>query len=707
VTTTQRLSLEEILRHQPGSSDGGSPPPRRPRRRWGEAAERAGLRWTVVAWVVVLAALIVADPGRMTFDTKLGVDIDPVGFYRQLWHLWDPLEWFGALQDQYIGYAFPMGAFYLAAHLLQVPVWLTERVWVSLLLVLAFWGPVKLAEALGIGSRPTRLLAGAAFALWPTFTILVGSASAGVLPGLLAPWAVLPLARSGAVGDAGSDRTAAARSGLVVACMGGVNAASTLAALVPAGLYVLTRPGRRRRVLAAWWAAAVLLATSWWLVPLLYQARYGFNFLPYIEQAANTTQTMSAATALRGSGNWVAYLNFGQPWLTAGSVMTGTAWAVAGGAVAAAAGLAGLARRDLPEAVWLRGTAAVGALWALAGYAGPLGGPLHHQVQALLDGPASALRNVFKIEPALAVVLALGMAHVLARGVWPRPAARRAACAAAVVVLAGLGLPYLTGKVLQPGSFRQVPGYWQQAATWLAAHGKTETTLMVPADSHGIYAWGQPIDEPLEPLARSPWVQRNLVPFSGGGVSDLLAGAEQAVESGAASPGLTGYLARAGIRYVLVRNDLDPRARLHPADRGARRAGRIGVHPGRRVRPARSGRPGRPGDRPAGGGGRAAVSPGRDLPGRQSGRAADRAGGRPARRLDHARRRRPGLAAAADGPGHAGPPGCGDRGPGHRRRPARGPAGRHRRAAPRRHRVRPAHPQHLLYLHRDRHDPAG
>ena len=41
----------------------------------------------------------------------------------------------------------------------------------------------------------------------------------------------------------------------------------------------------------------MLLATSWWLVPLLYQGRYGFNFLPYIEQAANTTQTMSAAAA--------------------------------------------------------------------------------------------------------------------------------------------------------------------------------------------------------------------------------------------------------------------------------------------------------------------------------------------------------------------------------------------------------------------------
>ena len=503
-------------------------------------------------WVLVLAALIATDPGRMTFDSKLGVDIDPVGFYRQLWYLWDPLEWFGGPQDQYIGYAFPMGAFYLIAHLLHVPVWLAERMWMSLLVTVAFWGPVRLAEAVGIGSRATRLLAGAAFALWPTFTILVGSTSAGVLPGVLAPWAVLPLTRSG------PDWRAAARSGLVVAYVGGVNAVSTLAAIVPAGVYILTRPGRRRWVLAAWWTAAVLLATSWWLGPLLYQGRYGFNFLPYIEQAATTTQTMSAAAALRGSGNWVAYLNFGQPWLTAGSVMVASAWAVAGGAVAAAAGLAGLARRDLPEAGWLRGTAAVAVLWALTGYSGPLGGPLHRQVQALLDGPLSALRNVYKIEPALAVVLALGIAHVLARGVWPMPAARRIACAAAVVVLAGLALPYLNGKVLQPGSFSQVPSYWQQAATWLASHSQTETTLVVPADSHGIYTWGQPIDEPLEPLARSPWVQRNLVPFSGGGVSDLLNGAEQAIESGTASPGLAAYLARAGIRYVLVRNDTDP-----------------------------------------------------------------------------------------------------------------------------------------------------
>ena len=700
--TTLRVPLEEIFKDRPGSADGGRLLPQRLRRGWGDAAERAGLRWAVLVWVLALAALLATDPGRMTFDTKLGVDIDPVGFYRLLWHLWNPLEWFGALQDQYIGYAWPMGAYYLIAHLLHVPVWLAERLWMSLLIVTAFWGLVRLAEALRIGSRPTRLLAGAAFALWPTFTILIGSSSAGVLPGVLAPWAVLPLARSG------SARRAAACSGLIVACMGGVNAVSTLAALVLAGMYILTRPGRRRWVLAAWWAAAVLLATSWWLGPLLYQGRYGFNFLPYIEQAATTTQTMSAAAALRGSGNWVAYLNFGQPWLTAGSVMVGSAWAVAAGAVAAATGLAGLARADLPEAGWLRATTAVAALWALTGYSGPLGGPLHRQVGALLNGPLSPLRNVYKIEPALALVLALGIAHVVCCGVWPLAAARRVSCVAAVVVLAGLALPYLNGKALQPGSFSQVPSYWQQAASWLASHHETETTLVVPADSHGIYTWGQPIDEPLEPLARSPWVQRNLVPFSGGGVSDLLNGAEQAIESGTAAPGLADYLARAGIRYVLVRNDLDP-AQLgytpptvvHAALResGFTRVAAFGP-----LTPTG----------PAGQGTALqveAIEP--EYPPVEIFQATNPAerpawpGGRLARGLDHAGRWRSRRAAATGGPGHAGPRPRRHRGPVFQRRPAGRPPGRHRRAPPRRHGLRPAEQQHVLHLYRGRHHPAG
>ncbi|HEY2521090.1 MAG TPA: alpha-(1-_3)-arabinofuranosyltransferase family protein [Streptosporangiaceae bacterium] len=581
--TTLQLRDEQRGTHEPDYDSGGGRRPRWLWGGWGDAAERAGRRWLLLVWGLALIALLLTHPGRMTFDTKLGVDIDPVGFYQRLWHLWNPLEWQGSLQDQYIGYAFPMGLYYLAAHVIHLPVWVAERLWMSILIAVGFWGLVRLAEALGIGSRPTRLLAGAAFAVWPTYTILAGSTSAALLPGVFATWATLPLVRywsatvplSSSFSSKAAWREpsagptafgACARSGFFVACMGGVNAASTLAALVLPGLYILTRTGRKRWILLGGEIVAVLLATAWWLVPLLYQGKYGFNFLPYIEQAANTTQTTSADALLRGTGNWVAYLNFGVPWLTAGSVMVAYVWPVAAASVAAGAGLAGLARRDLPEAIWLRWTVLVAALWGLTGYAGPLGAPLHRQVQSLLNGSLSALRNVYKIEPVLAAVLALGIAHVLARGVWRRPAhgelrgraARGLAAVIAVAALLGLCLPFLNGQILQPGSFKQVPTYWKQAAAFMADHAKHQTTLVVPADSHGIYTWGQPIDEPLEPLASSPWTEASLVPYSGGGASNLVDGAEQAIESGTAQPGLAAYLNRAGVRYVLVRNDLDP-----------------------------------------------------------------------------------------------------------------------------------------------------
>ena len=82
---------------------------------------------------------------------------------------------------------------------------------------------------------------------------------------------------------------------------------------------------------------------------------------------------------------------------------------------------------------------------------------------------------------------------------------------------------------------------------------------MVPGDAHGDYLWGDPIDDPLVALARSPWAELGLVPYGGAGSQTLLSTAENAIESGEQVAGLTGYLQRAGVRYIVVRNDLDPR----------------------------------------------------------------------------------------------------------------------------------------------------
>jgi arabinofuranan 3-O-arabinosyltransferase len=530
-----------------------------------EPPSATSARWFLLAWGVAFAVFAANAPGRIIFDTKLGVDIHAAAFYARLWHLWNPQQWFGTLQDQYIGYAVPMGPFYLIGQLLHIPVWIIERLWLSLLLAVAFWGMVKLATALKIGSENSRLAAGVMFALWPTFTIVIGSTSAAILPGVLTPWAILPLV-SGA--KRGSPMVAAARSGAVILLMGGVNAVSTIDALLLPGLYILTHASGRRRVsLTLWWSGAVAAATTWWLIPLLIQGAYSFNFLPFVEQAATTTRTVSAAAFLRGSSNWTAYFNLGRPWLSAGWAMVATPVAVLASATVAGVGLYGLARRDMPEALWLRIAAGIAALGALAGYWGPLGGAFHTPVGHLLDGALSPFRNVYKLEPVLGVILALGLAHAVGRW-WQRHIATPwwsfhitgglATAPIAAFVLVGLAVPYLSGQVLQQGSFKAVPRYWYQVADFLASHSRNEQALVVPADSHGTYLWGDPIDDPLEPLARSPWVERGLVPYGGAGSQALLTTAETAIESGEQVPGLPTFFQRAGIKYVVVRNDLDP-----------------------------------------------------------------------------------------------------------------------------------------------------
>ncbi|QUI31587.1 DUF3367 domain-containing protein [Streptomyces alfalfae] len=516
-------------------------------------------RWLLGFWAVVFVLLLAAKPGRMTFDTKLGVAVDPWQFLSDLGQLWHDRGGFGGIQDQYVGYVFPMLPFYGLADLVQIPVWIAERLWFSLILAVAFWGALRLAERLGIGSRSSRLLGAVVYALWPTFTVVIGSTSAAALPGAFLPWVLLPLTN-----DRISARLAACRSALIIPFMGGVNAAATLASLLPVGLYLLSRPnGPRKRKLITWWVPGVVLATAWWVVPLLMLGIHGENFLPYVEDSATTTGTMSATEALRGAGNWVAYLHFGEAWLPAGWTVATAVVAVVCSALAAAAGLAGLARRDLPERRWLVLTVLSVALITLAGYGGAFGAPFHGAVQSWLDGGLVPFRNIYKFQTGLALALVLGLAHLVgvasrARGARPVRGRRFAPLIATVLVLPGLALPYVNGAILQPGSFQKLPTYWEATADWLKKYSPDSRALVVPATAHGIYTWGSPIDQPLDVLAESRWAQRDYVPFGTPGNRRAMDAVEQALRTGAEVPGLSDYVTRAGLYYVVVRNDLDP-----------------------------------------------------------------------------------------------------------------------------------------------------
>ncbi len=535
----------------------------------------------VLASGFVLLCLLQA-PGRLAADTKIDVALNPTRFLAGGTHLWSSDSDFGLLPNQRIGYLFPMGSFFLTGNALGLPPWVIQRLWMALLLGVASWGVIRLADALHVGSRPGRVVAGLVYSTSPFVLGKIGSNSIALTASAMLPWIVLPLVlatapRAGGTSGLLAPRRAAALSGLAVFTTGGVNASVTLDVLLcPAVLLVFAGAGRRTWALRGWWVVSVVFATAWWILALLIQSRYGLNFLPFTETAAITTTTTSVSEALRGASDWMAYLRLPSPWLPAAEQYVATPVAVVGSAVVAALGVWGLARTDLPARRFLVVTFGIGILAVCAAYPGQPGSPLAGVIRDLLGSPFGFLRNVYKFQPVVRLPMALGVAHTLAvagsrrRRVapgtgtgWvpgPPPWGRSVrgqvpvALAVAAAVIAGM-TPALAGKMTPAGAFGKVPDYWRQAAGWLEANPAGGRTLLLPGTAFGEYDWGRPLDEPMQWLARTPWGVRSLVPLGGVGVARWMDGIEQQLALGSA-PGLADALTRAGVGQVLIRNDL-------------------------------------------------------------------------------------------------------------------------------------------------------
>lgn len=533
-------------------------------------------RWTrrrsqplVVSAIVVVGCFLQA-PGRLVRDTKLDLVVEPVGFLARTLHLWDPSASFGQLQNQAVGYLFPIGPYFAIGQTLGIPGWILQRAWFALLLLAGLWGALRVFEALGVGRPGSRVLGATVYGLSPSILTLVGFQSGAELPHALLPWVLLPLVVGA---QRGAPRRAAALSGLAIVAMGGVNAAATAAVLVLPALWLLTRtPGPRRRALMGWWALSVVLATTWWGVALVLQGRYGLPFADFTETASITTATTSAVEVLRGTSNWVGYLVVGgRPWLQGAWSLVTLPAAVLATALVTAVGLGGLARRDLPERTFWAATLALAVLVMASGYTGPFGGGASGPVHDLLDGPLAAFRNLHKFGPVMAFPIAAGFAHGTAvltswcRRAWERNGRRtpvwvRPVAAGLALALLGLAaFPVVSGRVATLGSFEDVPDYWRETADWLNANSDGERALLLPGASFGEYEWGRTFNEPLQPLSDHPWAVRDLIPLGSVGAVRLLDGVEELLTTGTRSPALAPYLARAGVQYLVVRNDLDVR----------------------------------------------------------------------------------------------------------------------------------------------------
>ena len=538
------------------------------------AQDRLSGRWLAGIFAVALVLCFAQRPGMIAPDTKLDLTANPLRFLARAATLWNSDLPFGQAQNQAYGYLFPHGAFFLIGHQLGMPGWVVQRLWWALLLTAGCWGLLRVAEALGIGTRPSRLVGAAAFALAPRVLGTLGSISSETLPMMLAPWVLLPVIA--ALTTSGRPpRVLAARAGIALALMGAVNAVASLAACLPALIWwACHRPDQRWWRFTRWWALTSALAIAWWVVALLLLGRVSPPFLDFIESSGVTTQWTSLTEVLRGTSAWTPFV---APNATAASSLVTQPSMILATSLFAAGGLAGLALRSMPARGRLVTMLVVGLVLLTAGYAGGLGSPVAQQVQAFLDAAGAPLRNVHKLEPAVRIPLILGATHLLGRlplpGSVPRPVWVRAFAhpeddkrmAAGIVVLIALlvatSLAW-TGRLTPPGAFQAIPDYWNQAADWLTEHKDPGPTpgrvLVVPGAPFATQIWGNSHDEPLQVLGDFPWGVRDSIPLTPPQTIRALDSVQRLIAAGRPSAGLADTLARQGIAYVVVRNDLDP-----------------------------------------------------------------------------------------------------------------------------------------------------
>jgi len=512
-------------------------------------------KWLVGSSFVIFLAVLFQRFGEIVYITRLDRIMDPVRLAARAWNLWNPYTDMGAVQYQTSGYWISFDSFFAFGNIAQVPVWLTERFYIAILLIVALWGLVRLADALDIGRPVFRLLAGLGYTLSPMVISRVGSTSVFVMGLVLLPWILIPLV-SGS--QTGSTRRSAMRSGFAIALIGGASAAAVFAVLTVPALYLLTRTrGPRRASLTRWWILAVLLAIFWWSVGLYFSARFGADPFKYTETSQATTSTTSIFEVLRGTADWLSRNRWYDVSLPAGWTTAFRSIPIIGTTLLAAIGLAGLSRKNLPERKFLILTLFVGVVLVGGGFGGLLGNPLADTYQSVLNDSLKAFRNVYKFQPLIALPLALGLTHALTRlsdlRLFQKSSIQLLVIPTAAIVLIAAGaLPLLQNQLFKSG-FSEIPDAWEQARTYVSKniHGRV---LIEPSAPEADYNWGFTQQNPLEWGTDTPSAVRSQAPLGGANNIEYLDAVEIAIGNGG-NVNLVNYLRRGGYSAILVSND--------------------------------------------------------------------------------------------------------------------------------------------------------
>ncbi len=481
-------------------------------RRWG--------RWWWVGGLVVVAGLayvplLLVRPGVVTPDTKTYLYLDPLSFLSQVAFMWNPTVGLGTVTHEYIGYLLPMGPFYAVFHLLGVPVWVAQRLWLGSILCAAGLGMLYLCRILGMrGPGPTA--AALAYMLSPYFLQYAGRISV-----ILLPWAGLPFML-------GLTIVALRRGGwrepalfaFVVALVSGINASSVIYVGVAPILWlfyavVVLREATWRHALATGLKIAVLTlgASLWWIAGLEVEAAYGVNVLKFTETVPSTSATSNPADVLRGLGYWYFYgSDHTGPWTNAAVRYTQNVWLLGASYAVPVVSLVAAAFVRWKERAFFLVLLFVGLVLSVGPF--PFSNPtlVGGWLKAFMTDTTAglALRSTDRATPLVLLALFMLLGSALS-ALWLRLSIVGVVTSLAVAGLVVANMPSLFNGDTIANNFTQpatLPSYEMAAISHLNATHPGTRVFAIPGNDFAAYRWGDTVDTPQAAYLTRPFVTR-------------------------------------------------------------------------------------------------------------------------------------------------------------------------------------------------------
>ena len=512
------------------------------------AVPRNGGRWWWIGGLATVAGLayvplLAVRPGVVTPDTKTYLYLDPTRFLSQVAFMWNPTVALGTVSHEYIGYLLPMGPFYAVFHLLGVPVWVAQRLWLGTILFAAGLGVLYLSRILGLrGPGPTA--AALAYMLSPYFLQYAGRISV-----ILLPWAGLPFML-------GLTIVALRRGGwrepalfaFVVALVSGINASSIIYVGVAPILWifyavVVLRESTWRHALATALRIAVLTlgACLWWIAGLEVEAAYGVNVLKFTETVPSTSATSNPADVIRGLGYWYFYgSDHLGPWTYAAVRYTQNIALLASSFVMPVLALVAAAFVRWRERAYFLVLLFVGLVLSVGPF--PFANPtvIGRLLKSFMTDTTAglALRSTDRATPLvlLALVMLLGCGLT---ALWLRLSLVGIGTAVVVAGLVIANVPSLfNGDAVVAGSFTQpasLPSYQLAAIDHLNATHPGTRVFAIPGNDFASYRWGDTVDTPQTALLNRDFVTREQQIMGSIATADTLYAIDGPIQDGIAN----------------------------------------------------------------------------------------------------------------------------------------------------------------------------